>query len=56
MSEKGDGIHVRAVRYGYERPNGFMYDDIEKWYSKRDKEWQIVKNFLRMLLIILQED
>lgn len=42
----GDGIHVRAVRYGYKRPNGFMWVDIEKWYSKRDKEWQIVRKFL----------
>lgn len=46
MSKEGDGIHVRAVRYGYERPNGFMYKEVEKWYNKRDKEWQIVKKFL----------
>ncbi|OGI26150.1 MAG: hypothetical protein A3J76_01740 [Candidatus Moranbacteria bacterium RBG_13_45_13] len=44
--KEGDGIHVRAVRYGYNRSNGFMYKEIEKWYSKRDKEWQIVKKFL----------
>ncbi|EKE20199.1 MAG: hypothetical protein ACD_8C00041G0001 [uncultured bacterium] len=43
---EGDGIHVRAVRYGYENTAGFMYQEIEKWYSKRENEWPIVKKFL----------
>jgi len=42
----GDGIHIRAVRYGYKRPNGFVWKDIEKRYSKRKKKWVIVKKFL----------
>lgn len=44
--QEGDGIHVRAIYYGYKRPNGFSYSEIEKWYSKRDEEWQIVRKFL----------
>ncbi|MFA5871571.1 MAG: hypothetical protein WC858_02505 [Parcubacteria group bacterium] len=45
-NKDGDGIHVRAVRYGYERPNGFIYKDIETHYSRREREWEIVKKFL----------
>lgn len=42
----GDGIHVRAVRYGYKKPNGFTYKEIQKWYKKRTEEWPVVDKFL----------
>lgn len=46
--KKEDSIHLRAVKYGYERPNGFLYKDIQRHYSKREKEWEIVKEFLHV--------
>jgi len=47
MEEKiEDSIHLRAVRYGAERPNGFSYTDIQHHYSKRSAEWEVVKVFL----------
>ncbi|OGI16350.1 MAG: hypothetical protein A2Z52_00675 [Candidatus Moranbacteria bacterium RBG_19FT_COMBO_42_6] len=51
MATKGinveeNSIHLRAVKYGYQRPNGFMYDGIKKHYSKRPNEWGVVKKFL----------
>lgn len=41
-----DSIHLRAVRYGAEHPNGFSYTDIQHHYSKRSAEWEVVKVFL----------
>lgn len=41
-----DSIHLRAIKYGRQYPNGFMYADIEHHYSRRREEWQIVKKFL----------
>jgi len=41
-----DSIHLRAVRYGAERPNGFSYTDIQRHYSKRSSEWEVVNVFL----------
>jgi len=41
-----DSIHLRAVRYGYQRPNGFSYKEIERHYSRRPAEWEVVKVFL----------
>ncbi len=45
-TKEGDGIHVRALGYGYKRPKGFMWKEIEKWYRGRGGEWLIVKKFL----------
>ena len=45
--EKGeDNIHLRAVKYGYQHPNGFSYKTIQYHYSKRPAEWEVVKEFL----------
>ena len=45
--EKGENsIHLRAVRYGFQRPNGFSYNEIEHHYSRRADEWGVVKVFL----------
>ena len=41
-----DSIHLRAVRYGYLRPDGFSYKEIERHYSKRHTEWEVVKLLL----------
>jgi hypothetical protein len=41
-----DSIHLRAVRWGFKKPNGFGYTEIEKHYSKREQEWEVVKVFL----------
>lgn len=42
-----DSIHIRAVRFGAARPNGFLYKEIREWYeTKREEEWEIVKEFL----------
>lgn len=41
-----DSIHLRAVRYGAEHPNGFSYSDIQHHYSKRPAEWEVVRVFL----------
>jgi hypothetical protein len=42
-----ESIHLRAVKYGYERPNGFSYEKIEKHYSNRVDEWEVVKESLQ---------
>jgi hypothetical protein len=42
----GDSIHIRAVRYGAEHPNGFSYSNIQNHYSRRAEEWEVVKVFL----------
>ncbi len=44
--EEEDSIHLRAVKYGYQRPNGFSYNDIQHHYSKRLVEWEVVRVFL----------
>lgn len=41
-----DSIHLRAVRYGYKRPNGFLYKDIAEHYRRRKEEWEVVRKFL----------
>lgn len=42
-----DSIHLRSVKFGYESPNGFSYAKIEKHYSKRVEEWEVVKESLQ---------
>lgn len=42
-----DSIHLRAVRYGYQRPNGFSYKEIEHHYSRRPAEWEVAKAFMQ---------
>lgn len=41
-----DIIHLRAVRFGALHPHGFSYENIQKKYSERPKDWQVVKAFL----------
>ncbi len=41
-----DSVHLRAVKYGYKKPSGFSYKEINKHYSKRPKDWTVVKEFL----------
>lgn len=46
QEKEEDNIHLRAVKYGYQRPNGFSYKSIQYHYSKRLAEWEVVKEFL----------
>lgn len=46
QDKEEDNIHLRAVKYGYQHPNGFSYKTIQYHYSKRLAEWEVVKEFL----------
>lgn len=48
QEKEEDSIHLRAVKYGYEHPNGFSYKSIAHHYSKRLAEWEVVKEFLHV--------
>lgn len=42
-----ESIHLRAVRFGYEHPNGFLFNDIKKKYAThRENEWKLVDEYL----------
>lgn len=42
-----ESIHLRAVRFGYEHRNGFLYSDIKaKYETHRKEEWKLVDEYL----------
>lgn len=46
MKKEEDTIHLRAIKYAMQFPNGFLYSDIQHHYSKRPSEWAIVDEYL----------
>jgi len=46
-SSEEDMIHLRAIKYGMNFPNGFMYEYFRKHYEDRTNDWKIVNEFFQ---------